>query len=171
MIIGSCCSPTARIADLKSSLEPFTCHINYIGAYLPLCRLQVLTRIAMHIDDIPFFIGDDRRWRIGLEEHTFYQLREVDLIFPARGITRRPVKFITGPCKPLGDKGPGRIRRWFYRVDLPLPVDRSKEIGEIPDAFGRAQDQHPSGAECIVERREDPVLEFRLQVDQQVPAD
>ncbi len=100
-----------------------------------MCRLEVLSGVAVHVDDVPFLVGDDRRGCIGLEEHAVYEFGNVHLLLPVQWRNRFLIGTIIGPCKARCHQRPGRCKSFFCTVNLPLFIDRGEEIGEIPDAL------------------------------------
>ena len=62
-------------------------------------------------------------------------------------------------------------RRLFAAEDLPLAVDRLEKVAEPADRFRRAEEQQPARPQRVMENGQQPPLQFRVEIDQQVPAD
>jgi hypothetical protein len=51
-----------------------------------------------------------------------------------------------------------------------LLVDGCEQVVEPADAFGHAEEQIAAGLQRIVEGRQDPMLQFLAEIDQEVSA-
>ena len=128
----------------------------------------------MHEEDVAPGVGGYRGRRVVLQQHALTQFADATCAVGFRSAdhrrSRRPPTF-PGALNPLGANcGVIGCTRMYGPVELPLAIDRRKQLRVVGDALRCGQEQHPVWLEGVVKNWNQPFLQFRLEIDHQVAA-
>jgi hypothetical protein len=128
---------------------------------------EIFSRAARIVDDIAVAVDDHMRRGESLE-HLY-----VDGALERDGAERRtPRDEVPNPSRTKRTDNNGQADAWrdvgAAAEDTVLPLDGNKEVVELADVLRQPKKQVSIRTQCVVKRRDDPVLEVDTEVNQQV---
>ena len=107
-----------------------------------------------------------------LQQRPFGQLAQSELAFAGslRGGPQGGPAFRQGREKPAHGRALRAGAVLFALIQLRLAVQRGKQVRELAHGLGGAQEEHAARVQCVVEQRDELLLQVPAHIDQQVAA-
>ena len=161
-------------AHREVATQTFTRHFqNVVDAGLALRRLQVHAGAPVQVKYVSLAIDQRRGQRELLQQGLLGKLAQRALGQVRRfvgGGQGRPVVVHQRRQKPAQRSALGALKIFLALVDLGLALQHGKQVALFARRLRRAQEQHAARLQGIVKQRDQLLLQFCAQVNQQVAA-
>ena len=153
-------------------LQSFPRHLDQTVCRRAGRRFQVGAGMPVNVDDFTPGVHEDRRWRVARDQQLLDEIGNRGGAHGGKG--RLGLRAgLGGPFhqslrKPFQTRKRAGLRR--PPEQFPFPVDDSKERFELPDRFGRTEEQDAVRLQGIVEQRQEFLLCLGFQIDQEIAA-
>ena len=132
-------------SHVQGRFESLARHLDHIVAGRAWGRAQVSAGVAMHEEDVAPGVGGYRGRRVVLQQHALTQFADATCAAGFRSAdhrrSRQPPTF-PGALNPLGANcGVFGCTRMYGPVELPLAIDRRKQLRVVGDALRCGQEQ------------------------------
>ena len=161
-------APRARERAAHRDQQPVAQHLDQVQRRTPRRGHEIRPRVAAELQHVEIAVHQHARRRVAREQ----QPVGVPLRIGRGELARRAVPRLARLARAArrGDGDGGRARGRLAHVDLVLRVGELEEIAVHADRLRAAEPQEAVGAQCVVHQGNEPLLQHRVEVNEQVAA-